>query len=356
MTNQIVWGAPHVFAVFLILAASGALNVASVASVFGRAAYKPLARLSGVVAIALLLGGLCILVLDLGRPDRLIVAMTYYNFRSIFAWNVFLYTGFLALTAVYLWTLMERRLGPLASAAGTAAFVWRIVLTTGTGSIFGFLVAREAYDAAVMAPLFVAMSLAYGTAVFLLVLMAACRWCAIPLADALVERLGRLLALFTLVVLYLCAVQHLANLYVAEHAGVERFLLIEGGAITAVFWLGQITLGSVLPLLLVYTPVLGSRRGSVGLAAALAAIGGLCAMYVIIIGGQAYPLRIFPDRDVLESTFFDGAVATYAPSAPEIGLGVGGIALAGLVVVLAVRVFRMLPVRVDDDPTEGGAA
>lgn len=34
MNNQIVWGMPHVFAIFLIVAASGALNVASIASVF----------------------------------------------------------------------------------------------------------------------------------------------------------------------------------------------------------------------------------------------------------------------------------------------------------------------------------
>jgi hypothetical protein len=36
MDNQIVWGLPHVFAVFLIVAASGALNVASIASVFNK--------------------------------------------------------------------------------------------------------------------------------------------------------------------------------------------------------------------------------------------------------------------------------------------------------------------------------
>ena len=78
MNNQIVWGLPHVFAVFLVVAASGALNVASMASVFGKTEFKPLAPLSGVLAIALLLGGLTVLMLDLGRPDRLIVAMTYY--------------------------------------------------------------------------------------------------------------------------------------------------------------------------------------------------------------------------------------------------------------------------------------
>ena len=107
MSNRIVWGTPHVFAVFLILAASGALNVASVASVFGQELYKPLSRLSGLLAITLLAGGLAVLVLDLGRSERLIVAMTHYNFKSIFAWNIFLYIGFFAVVALYLWTQFE---------------------------------------------------------------------------------------------------------------------------------------------------------------------------------------------------------------------------------------------------------
>jgi Ni/Fe-hydrogenase subunit HybB-like protein len=157
MNNQIVWGTPHVFAVFLIVAASGALNVASIASVFGRAMYYPLARLSGLLAITLLAGGLAILVLDLGRPDRLIVAMSYYNFKSIFAWNIFLYLGFLVVLAVYLWMMFERRMNRYGTPVGYVAFLWRLVLTTGTGSIFGFLVARQAYDAAIMAPMFVMM-------------------------------------------------------------------------------------------------------------------------------------------------------------------------------------------------------
>jgi len=100
MSNRIVWGTPHVFAIFLIVAASGALNVASISSVFQKKLYKPLSRLSGLTALALLAGGLMILVLDLGRPDRLIVAMTEYNFRSIFAWNIILYNGFFAVVAV----------------------------------------------------------------------------------------------------------------------------------------------------------------------------------------------------------------------------------------------------------------
>src|ERR1700690_2414976 len=82
MNNQIVWGLPHVFAVFMIVAASGALNVASIATVFGKKLYKPMAPLSALLAIALLAGGLMVLMLDLGRADRVIVAATYYNPKS----------------------------------------------------------------------------------------------------------------------------------------------------------------------------------------------------------------------------------------------------------------------------------
>ena len=138
MTNQVVWGLPHVFAVFLIVAASGALNIASIGSVFGREPYQPLGRLSGLVAIALLAGGLAVLVLDLGRPDRLSVAMTHFNFKSIFAWNVILYSGFFAVVAAYLWTMMDWRMKRFYKPAALSAFLWRLVLTTGTGSIFGF--------------------------------------------------------------------------------------------------------------------------------------------------------------------------------------------------------------------------
>ena len=53
MNNQIVWGMPHVFAIFLIVAASGAANVATIGTVFGKKIYQPLGRLSAFLAAAL---------------------------------------------------------------------------------------------------------------------------------------------------------------------------------------------------------------------------------------------------------------------------------------------------------------
>ena len=347
MNNQIVWGLPHVFAVFLVVAASGALNIASMASVFGKSEFKPLGPLSGLLALALLLGGLTVLMLDLGRPDRLIVAMTHYNFKSIFALNIFLYSGFMGFVIVYLWTMMERRMNRFTPLAGLFAFVWRMALTTGTGSIFGFLVARQAYDSALLAPLFIALSLSYGLAVFLLVLMFACQGSDRPLGDALLAKFARLQVIFIAAGLYFVLVYHLTNLYFTKHHDFERFLLLEGGLYTALFWLGQVLLGSVLPLVLLLHPHIGQMRRRIAASAALVVGGGFAQMYVTIIGGQAFPLVLFPGRQV-SSSFYDGVVHSYSPSLPEWLLGFGGVAIVGLIVMLALKILSFLPERLDD--------
>lgn len=346
MDNQIVWGLPHVFAVFLIVAASGALNVASIASVFNKPMYKPLAPLSAILSLALLLGGLLVLVLDLGRSDRLIVAMTNFNFKSMFTWNVFLYSGFFGLVGIYLWTMLDRNVKAYSKAAGTAAFLWRLILTTGTGSLFGFLVSRELYGTGLLAPMFIIMSFAYGLAIYLMVLAAAYAWTGRALGDAVMLRLKTLLAVFVAAVLYFVVVHHMTNLYFTKFHAVEAFILRDGGIFTTLFWVGQIVIGGVIPLVILLTG-LGRQRMWIMIACALVVLGGLVQMYVTIIGAQAYPLDMFPGL-IEKSSYFDGEVHAYAPSMPEIFLGLGGVAIALLVTTFAVKVLRLLPASLDD--------
>lgn len=340
MNNQVVWGIPHVFALGLILAASGALNVASLWSVFGIEAYKPLARLSALLAIALLIGGLLILVLDLGRPERLIIAMTHYNFKSVFTWNIFLYTGFIAVVTGYLWTRFEPRFHGYTKPVGVLSFLWRFVLTGGSGALFGFLVARPAYDAAILVPLFIVLSLSLGTAVFVLVSIALSRWHDNGRDDFVVTRLARLLGWFVAVVIFLTLIFHLTNLYAAGHHEVERFLLLEGGIYTGLFWLVQLGIGGVLPLVLLFTPYFRVR--ALVCAAALVVAGSFAQLYVIIIGGQAFPSVMFPGKTVT-SSFYDGEIGLYSPSLPELLLGLGGVAVALLVLLVVMRVLPFMP-------------
>jgi molybdopterin-containing oxidoreductase family membrane subunit len=85
----------------------------------------------------------------------------------------------------------------------------------------------------------------------------------------------------------------------------------------------------------------------ISLAAVLVIVGGLIQMYVTIVGAQAFPMPLFPDKEV-SSSFFDGVVGSYTPSLPEILLGIGGIGIALALTVFAIRILPFLPTTLAD--------
>jgi molybdopterin-containing oxidoreductase family membrane subunit len=348
LNNQTTWGLPHVFAIFLIVAASGVLNVASMGSVFGKTMYKARAPLSGVLAIAVLLGGLTVVVLDLGRPDRLIVAMTHYNFKSIFAINMIFYNGFFAIVGLYVLTLMDKKLKPWSKPMGFLAFFWRLGLTTATGSIFGFIVARAGFNSALYAPMFIIYSFAYGLAIFMVAQAAIYKWKRLELDERVLARMKNLLAVFIGAALYFTVVLHLTNMYYAKQWDYERFILLEGGSYTLMFWIGQILVGGIIPLMLIFSPGSAKNPALIFLAALLVIVGGHAQMYTTIIGAQAFPLDLFPGY-AESSSFYDGQIHAYSPSVWEWLLGIGGIAMTFLITTAAVHMLKLQPV---DDPKD----
>jgi molybdopterin-containing oxidoreductase family membrane subunit len=97
----------------------------------------------------------------------------------------------------------------------------------------------------------------------------------------------------------------------------------------------------VLPLLLLFHPKLSGARYTFA-ASALVVAGAFAFLYVFIIGGQAFPLDIFPGHAV-SSSFGDGVIASYVPSLPEFLLGVGGLGAALLLTVVGIRAFDFMP-------------
>ncbi|MGD9954417.1 MAG: hypothetical protein AB7S87_17735, partial [Burkholderiales bacterium] len=83
-------------------------------------------------------------------------------------------------------------------------------------------------------------------------------------------------------------------------------------------------------------------RAALAAACACVIAGGLAQLYVIIIGGQAFPQAIFPGKEI-SSSAFDGVVASYAPSLPEVALGLGGVGLALALTVIGLKVLPFLP-------------
>ena len=122
---------------------------------------------------------------------------------------------------------------------------------------------------------------------------------------------------------------------------------MEGGIYTTIFWVGEVIIGGLIPLALIYAPGVKNCRTTLGLICTMIIIGGMAKIYTILIAGQAYPLEIFPGYEV-SSSFYDGVVSSYTPSLPEILLGLGGMAMTLFIVAFALKVLRFLPVSLAD--------
>ncbi|MBF0160831.1 MAG: polysulfide reductase NrfD [Magnetococcales bacterium] len=338
MTNTVVWGLPHVFAISLLVMASGSLNLGSMSTIFAVKNFKQFGRFSAFLAIALLAGGLTVLTLDLGRPDRLLLVMMHMNFRSMFTWNVFLYSGFTLLCFLYLWSMFQYP--KYTKAAGAAAFGWRFILTTGTGSIFGVIHARDVFHSAITAPTFVAISLTSGTALSILLLVTTFRMTGRFLDVRLVHALRNTLIFFLLLVLYLLIVEKFTQFYSPAFYDVEQWILT--GSYAWLYWGGVVLLGVIAPLLVLFNHQWGNQIGGILLAASFVIAGLFLFVAFILLAGQSYPFNMFPGYE-LSSVFQDGQEGSYSPTLVELLLGLGGVGVSGLLYLLGIRFFRLLP-------------
>jgi Ni/Fe-hydrogenase subunit HybB-like protein len=338
MNNSVVWGLPHIFAISLLVMASGSLNLGSMSTIFAVKHFKQFGRFSAFLAIVLLAGGLTVLTLDLGRPDRMLLIMLHMNFTSMFTWNVFLYSGFTVLCFLYLWSMFQYP--QYTKAAGSAAFFWRFILTTGTGSIFGVIQAREVFHSAITAPTFVAISLTSGTAMSILLLVSSFHLTGRLLDTRLVHALRNALIFFLLLVLYLLIVEKFTKFYSPAFYDVEQWILT--GSYAWLYWGGVVLTGVVLPLTVLFNSHWGNQVSGIVAASSLTVVGLFCFVGFVLVAGQSYPFNMFPGYE-MASVFQDGMEGSYSPTLVELLLGLGGIGVSGLLYLLGIRFFRLLP-------------
>jgi len=351
MNNSVPWGFSLMLATFLLVAASGSLNVASIASVFGKQDYKPLASFSCLLALALLAGGLCILMLDLGRPEQVFLALTHFNRTSVFSINIVIYAVFFGLVGLYwLFTCFA----PQSSGVGVlgfASFLWRLVMTTGSGCVFAVLAGRSAMHSALLPPLFIALSLSLGLAMYIISLYkaqcAAQRPFSAACTDELAGRLRTLLAVLVSITFYMVLALHLIGWNSPSLRDFERFTLCTGGVFPILLWGGFGLLGTAIPLALLLLPPFRTCKCRLPAAAIGVTLGSLALMYVLVIAPQVYPMDLFPGKVVTDA--FYGQAAPYNSTVLEWLVGLCGLGLAGVIMLLGIRILPVLPDNAADD-------
>jgi len=339
MTNRIPWGLQIILAVFYIGLSAGSLVISSLYGIFGKIEYKPFARIAVYLATLLLIAALLSILTDLGRLDRLSMSFSYFNFLSMLSINPFLYNMYILICIVYLWAMLKEK-DRFVKIMALIAVIWAILVHSGTGAIFGF-VPRELYQSALLPPSFISAALSSGTALMILVILALFRFTERPLDHRLVVRLGRLLAVFIFVVIYFIFVENAYRLYMPESREAARFFLFDP-VNAAVFWGGLITIGSIIPAVVLLNQRTGRSIPWIIFSAVLVVFGVLCERYLIVIPGLAHPTDLLPGMEITDSVIDEGIVY-YSASIHEVFQALAVVGMIGFLFVLGLRLLKLLP-------------
>ncbi len=358
------WGLYVVNFVFFIGLSAGGVIVASLVHAFGLDAFRPIARIAELMAISCLVLAMTFILLDLGRPDRMLFLLRHGRPQSPLIWDVAVVNGYLliSLTYGYFGTRADlvraaeahprrRRLyhllalgyldvSPRALARdhrilrvlAIVGLVGAIALHTVTAWILGLVKARPGWYGAIMAPLFIVSATVSGLALLLASIVFCRRALGLPIPDRVVRRLGQLLALAIPVLGYFLFAELLTVLYAKEPAALRVFDEMMFGRYAFVFW-ANLVLGLVVPMALLAVALLARPAAAdvwIGLAAALVVIGVLAERWNIVVP----PLIGF--------SHLPYPPGQYAPTLTELSLVAGVYAVGGLLFAGAARLLPLL--------------
>jgi molybdopterin-containing oxidoreductase family membrane subunit len=340
MTNRVPWGLQIIMAIFYIGLSAGSLVVSGLYGIFGKMEYKPFARIAAYLAMLFLIAGLLSIVTDQGRVDRVFKEpFVHYNGMSMFSINPSLYSGHILICIIYLWALFKEK-GRMTKVASVTVVAWALCVHTGTGAIFAF-VPRELYNSPLLPPSFVSAALSSGAALMILVLVPLFRITKRPLDDALITWLGRLLAIFIVLTLYMLFLENVHRFYLVESREAARYFLF-GGFHSVLFWVGLILIGCLIPDLLLFNRRTGTSIPWIMFSSVLVVIGVLCERYLIVIPGQTHPPDLFPGMEVTGTVLNEG-VAMYSISFLELLQALGVFSLIGLLFALGLKLLPLHP-------------
>lgn len=339
VNNVIPWGQLITLDIFFIGLSAGAIIISSLSYVFKREEYKPIGRLAVFMGLLLMIGAMVCVFIDLGRPEKFWRLFMYFyltNMTSLFAINGIFYAGYITLMLVYLWLILENNM-KLAAIVGTVDVLWAIAVHMGTGAIFGLIGNREILFSSLKPFEFLTAALTSGTSLLILSLVGTFKFTQREIDQGLVCSLGRLLSKILLVLLILIFVDKITHLYFPKREG-TMFLFT--GTYWWLFWVFQIGMGIVIPLMLLFYPLTGKSVKGIVVASASVFIGVLGERAALVIPGTSYPQPLYPGH----IAGIWGTPGTFPITPWETLLTLGIISLVGLLFILGLKYLEILPV------------
>lgn len=357
MSNANSWGTYVIMFMLFVGLSAGGLIVASSAHVFNVENFKPLALPAVICStVCICMAGMFVLI-DLGGIVRIWRILTGPNFVSPLLWDICVITTYLViniLDMVWLVQKKENRVHVLSYIALPVA----ILVHSVTAWIFGLQIARDWYTA-IMAPIFVASALDSGLALLVVCLVALDRAGIAELSTKLQNTLGKLLATFIAFDAFFIGCEVLTMGYPGV-SPMSALAIMTSGPTAPFFWF-EIIGGLLIPFLMLASKKRRNHTWVIVTASVLVVLGVFCKRCWLLLTSFVVPnLYGAPGISLGTQTAQTGGQATWAltgsylPTAPEIVIVTGVLALGGLAFVLLSQ--KLLKGRSQDSQTDAAAA
>jgi len=134
LSRQIFWGVYITNFVFFIGISHAGTFISAVLRVLKAEWRRPISRASELTTVFILLFGVGSVLIDLGRPDRMLYAIRYAHFRSPLLWDVCSITMYLTVSSICLYLALIPDVALLRDLGGKREWFYRILSFGWTGT------------------------------------------------------------------------------------------------------------------------------------------------------------------------------------------------------------------------------
>jgi protein NrfD len=314
--------------------ATGCFIWASLDLIFHLPAFSGTGRPALLAALVTLVAGLAAIALDLGHMDRFWKTIFQVNMSSGVAMDVWGYTVFGLVTVVALIVSATETNKPALQIIMWIGLIVSVVVSGLPGKLLGNNAARLFWHSSLMPLQYLLQSLMAGGAMLLVLRGLFPKDLPGGYKPGPLEKITSLLVLLNLFASYAFLTQSLSGNMPEIVQPAQQIVF---GQFSTSFWGLQIVLGSIVPLLVLFTWRGPGGSLLIGIAGLLILVGNAAARYLVLVAGQQVDLL-----EGLSSSFSGkGLSLIYSPSITEWAVACG---LLGLVILgLRAGFDRFLP-------------
>jgi Ni/Fe-hydrogenase subunit HybB-like protein len=339
LTDLVPWGLWITIDLSSIALSAGAFTLCAAVYLIGLKEYQPVARTATFIGIIGYSMAMLCLLMDIGRPDRFWHAFVFWNPHSVL-WEVTMCVG-LYFTVLTLETLpiignadwfqsrWPRLAGKLAHVHHYAPFLaiaglfLSMLHQSSLGATYGVLKARPLWYSPSLSILFMISAIVGGISLTVFASMLSARLSQeANVNDRVLEKLALFVGWALVVYLYFRFWYAFSMTYTYEPGRTEGLALLTKGPLAFNFWIGEILLGAVIPMIILLKSKWRVQPGLRMLALFLVAGGLVAYRWDVNLSGQLVILSYLPKE--IETMY-----TTYSPALIEWLVG-GGVTAFGL--------------------------